>query len=118
MKKYLSLLLAILLVPALQSCKGTDPQITETIDLVKNYIDPIFVEKMSDSVYTVTHIATGYYTENDETVYLIGFAYTVPTSETERTYGYKVSVDANGTCNILEENVAVANLLFSEVESK
>ncbi len=113
MKKYLSLLVAILLVLTVTGC-GKNAEIIEKANLAKDFVDPLFVEKMSQSEYTVTHIATGYYTENGETVYLVGYTYTVPTSETPRQYGYKVAVDDSGKCTVLEHNAATGHLLFTE----
>ncbi len=54
----------------------------------------------------------------DPVYYIVGFTYTVPGTDTEKSYGYHISVDDNYHFEILEQNEEIGKQMISTEESK
>ena len=85
----------------------------------KTFADPLFAEHMTSqdiSDYTIEQSSYGFYTsETPDSVYVVGYLYSVNGSMEK--YGYKIVVDENENCSVLEEGVEVAEFLFSGEET-
>lgn len=57
--------------------------------------------------------AYGFYTsETPDSVYVVGFLYNA--SGASGMYGYKIAVDENEICSVLEEGAEIAGFIFDE----
>ena len=85
----------------------------------KTFAAPLFAEHMTSqdiSDYTIEQSSYGFYTsEIPDSVYVVGYLYSVNGSMEK--YGYKIVVDENENCSVLEEGVEVAEFLFSGEET-
>ena len=109
-------LISLTLIACQALPKGTeDSAFQELYDrslLAKEYGETCF-EKQMESFPSCQIVSSryGFYT-SDPPVYLVGFSYTV--GDRSGVYAYKISVDDDLSCQILEEGTDVADFLFSE----
>lgn len=86
----------------------------------KEFADSLFTDYMATqkiSNYTIEQMAYGFYTsETPDSIYVIGYLYSVNGS-TEK-YGYKVFVDENESCGVLEEGTSIAPFLFANEDAQ
>ncbi|MBQ8507073.1 MAG: hypothetical protein IJ466_06560 [Clostridia bacterium] len=125
MKKFLFLILAVLLVLSLAACKpiSTGDAGSEAVQLLADnsaaaraYADPLFSRYMAGqgiSDYTIEKTAYGFFTsDTPDSVYVVAYLYSVGGSAD--IYGYKISVDENQICVVLDEGADVGRLLLGE----
>lgn len=125
MKRTTRLLILILLILGMTGCSvsSSNFETNEAVQiladrsaLAKEYASPLFDEYMeSQSIenYTIEQTAYGFYTsETPNSVYVVGFRYT--SDDVTGMYGYKIVIDENDICSVLEESREVAAFLFGE----
>ena len=122
MKKIISIVLSTLLISfALTGCNNktennsTDNAMQELYNrstVAKEYADKEFNNFLDhfDSECEILETSYGFYT-SEIPVYIVGYRYTNGIDD-NLTYAYKIIVDDNQSCNILEEGEDTAAFLF------
>ncbi|MDO5152677.1 MAG: hypothetical protein Q4D50_04875 [Eubacteriales bacterium] len=121
MKKVSIILSALLISFVLTGCNSktendyTDNAMQELYNrsiVAKEFADKEFHNLLDhfDSACEILETSYGFYT-SETPVYIVGYKYTNGTDDS-LTYAYKISVDDNQSCHILEEGKDTAAFLF------
>lgn len=132
MKSAVPFLLCLLTIPSLLTgCAQSDNAPTSSVESSQENIDSAFQEA-SDRGYKAKEVAeenfADYMKDNNQynyTIeqtnwgfiaselpeYIIGFKYVI--DEETKYYGYKMNVDDNYKCTIIEEGTEIADFIFS-----
>ena len=83
--------------------------------LAQEHAAPLFAAHMAEQGfdnYAIDRTSSGFYTsDTPDSVYVVGYIYSA--NGESGMYGYKIHVDENEICSVLEEGVDVARFLFS-----
>lgn len=82
--------------------------------LAREYADETFQRLLNQfaSNIEILETAYGFYT-SETTIYVVGYKYSNGIND-DFTYAYKISVNDNNSCTIIEEGEEIASFLFEE----
>jgi len=116
--------LFILITMVFLMCGCEDKQNSDTLyiydwgETAKDFALQLFENRMHDEYqdnFTLENTYCGFNVSSEsETAYVVVFHYVY--NENNEKYGYMISVNQLGQCNLLDEGSAVADLLFDPTE--
>lgn len=82
----------------------------------KEFAIPLFTEYMQTQKivdYTIEQISAGFETDEvNENIYMVGFLYRADGNTGK--YGYKIRIDDNSICSVLDEGIEIAEFVFGD----